>query len=184
MFESIREAFRDLLQQRPDPETRRDALARMRETLVRARMGVDDLRRAVADSERAVAAERAEVEKMRRRRVLAERIQDEETVRLAVRWEEQHAQRLSILERKLAAQRDELALLEREVSEMTADYRLAAKGGIPGQVGASARSEVDDPLDDSATASAFDAMQASRRRADREARADEMLEALKRRMGK
>jgi hypothetical protein len=35
-----------------------------------------------------------------------------------------------VLERKVAVQRDELALAEREVQEMTAQFRSAAQGGL------------------------------------------------------
>ena len=195
MFESIRDAFRDLLQQNPDPDTRRDALVQMRETLVRARLGVDDLRRALASTEKGIAAERASIETMRRRRTLAERINDTETVQLATRFESQHAERLTVLERKLSVQRDELALVEREVEEMTTDFKLASKGGTPG-LGASRgpvggewagngpESPTGSGFTDSADTSAFDQMDHRRDRAEREAKAEEMLEALKRRMGK
>lgn len=187
MFESIRDAFRQLIQQNPDPETRRDALVQMRETLVRARMGVDDLRRGIAQTGKAIVEERAAIVTMQRRRGLAERISDEETVRLAIRYEEQHGERLAVLERKLLVQQDELAMVEREVEEMTSDFKIASKGGVPG-VGDGAAgegtSEGRDGLDDMRNTAAFDAMQSRRRREDREARADEMLEALKRRMGR
>lgn len=192
MFESIRDAFRDLLQQHPDPDTRRDALAQMRETLVRARMGVDDLRRAIVDTERAVQAERVAIETMQRRRRLAERIEDGETVQLAARYESQHGERLLVLERKLVVQREELALVEREVNEMTSDFKLASKGGTPGLGTSSppgARTTGPAAADDQAGAdpgdtTEFDELSARNRREAREARAEEMLEALKRRMGK
>lgn len=189
MFESIRDAFRQLIQQNPDPETRRDALAQMRETLIRARMGLDDLRSGIEQTEKSVAEERAAIATMQRRRTLAERIQDEETVRLAARYEDQHGERLGVLERKLVVQRDELAMVEREVEEMSSDFRIASKGGVPGVGGGASENragfaeDVDGPSDPLDTA-AFDAMQSRRRREDREARADEMLEALKRRMGR
>ncbi|HLV26405.1 MAG TPA: hypothetical protein VKZ41_08835 [Gemmatimonadales bacterium] len=191
MFESIRDAFRELLQQHPDPDTRRDAIAQMRETLVRARVGVQDLQRALEDTERSVVKEKSALETVRRRRMLAEKIGDTETVLLAERYETQHAERVSVLERKVLVQRDELAIVEREVSEMTSDFKLASKGGIPGLGNApssaasgSMGTDAGPDLDSDTTLRDFDEMNSRRSRADREARADDMLEALKRRMGK
>lgn len=191
VFENIRDAFRELLQQRPDADTRRDALAHMRETLVRARVGIQDLRSALEDTERALKKEREQLETTRRRRSLAEGIGDMETVQVAARYESQYEERVLVLERKAEAQRDELALVEREVSEMTADYKLASKGGIPG-LGNSGSSgspyegggAADPGAEDDEAMREFDALRSRRSHADREARADEMLEALKRRMGK
>lgn len=194
VFENVRDAFRDLLRQQPDPDARRDILAQMRETLVRARMGLDDLRRGIAESEARVAAERREVATMQRRRALAEGIDDAETLALALKYEQLHAERLAVLERKLDAQRAELAMVESEVQEMTAELKLAGAGAVPGRVGSSGAGESpfsssgsapgDDPLGDDATLRDLNAMDAARRRAEQESNADDMLQALKRRMGK
>ncbi len=196
VFEHVRDAFRDLLKQHPTPDARRDILAQMRETLVRARMGLDDLRRGIAESERRVEQERREVSTMQRRRALADGIADAETLALAVKYEALHAERLAVLERKLAAQRDELAMVEAEVQEMTAEIKLANAGGVPGSVGSAGGSGAvdsgiggagslgEDPLGDDQALRDLDSLDAARRRAEQQSNADEMLQALKRRMGK
>ncbi|HEX6052268.1 MAG TPA: hypothetical protein VFZ21_23545 [Gemmatimonadaceae bacterium] len=194
MFDDVRQAFRDLLRGTPPSgDARRSILAQMRETLVQARMGLDDLRRGIAETRARFTREKSELETVRRRRQLAEGINDAETVKVAERYEKQHAERVAVLERKLESQEAELALVEREVNEMNAEFKLAAAGGTPGDPrgvasgaeSAAAAREVDEALDDSANIrSELDGLARSRRKADAEAEADEKLAALKRRMGK
>jgi hypothetical protein len=194
MFDDVRQAFRDLLRGTPPSgDARRSILAQMRETLVQARMGLDDLRRGIAETRARLTREKSELETVRRRRQLAEGINDAETVKVAERYEKQHAERVAVLERKLESQEAELALVEREVNEMNAEFKLAAAGGTPGDPrgvasgaeSAAAAREVDEALDDSANIrSELDGLARSRRKADAEAEADEKLAALKRRMGK
>ena len=47
---------------------------------------------------------------------------------MADRFTARHRERVGVLERKLVVQRDELALAEREVAEMLAEYRAARPG--------------------------------------------------------
>ena len=193
MFDDVRQAFRDLLRGTPPSgDARRSIIAQMRETLVQARMGLDDLRKGVEETRGRLARERAELETVRRRKQLAEGINDAETVAIAERYEKQHAERASILERKLETQQAELAMVEREVGEMNAEFKLAAAGGTPGvSAGApasdsSARADAgEDPLAESAgLRDELDGLARARRRAEAESSADEKLAALKRRMGK
>ena len=184
MFDDVRNAFRELLsRQGGSPEDRRSALAQMKETLVMARMGLDDLRKSIDVTRKRLEAERAELETVRRRKRLAEGIQDAETVTLADRFERTHAEKVAVLERKLETQEAELALAEREVGEMTAELKAANAGIFPGPRTAA---PMEDPLDDGSAASQaeLDALARSRQRAARDAAADERLAELKRRMGK
>ena len=50
---------------------------------------------------------------------------DAETVLIAERFAIRHRERVSVLERKIVVQRDELALAERELTEMTTEARRA-----------------------------------------------------------
>jgi hypothetical protein len=194
MFEDVRRAFRDLLLGTPPSgDARRSIIAQMRETLVQARMGLDDLRKGVEETRARLTRERAELETVRRRKQLAEGIKDAETVTIAERYEKQHAERASLLERKLETQEAELAMVEREVSEMNAEFKLAAAGANPGvsagsssSAGASAaESEVDSVGGENAgLRDEIDGLARARRRAEAESTADEKLAALKRRMGK
>lgn len=197
MFESIREALRDLWHGSRTPEERRAVQAQMRETLVRARLGVEDLERGAAATRVRLAEERRELETVRRRRQLAERINDAETVAVASRFEQQHAEKVEVLERKLGAQEAELALVEREVAEMTKEFKAAHAGIDPAVVGgaagapserarqAAAEAEVEAALGGHGPGSAeYDALRRQQERASRDARADELLDALKQRMGR
>jgi hypothetical protein len=192
MFDDVRQAFRDLLRGTPPSgDARRSIVAQMRETLVQARMGLDDLRKGVEETRARLTRERAELETVRRRKQLAEGINDAETVAIADRYEKQHAERASLLERKLETQEAELSMVEREVGEMNAEFKLAAAGANPGvsagsAAGGPAGSEsVDDVTNENAgLRDEIDGLARARRRADAESTADEKLAALKRRMGK
>lgn len=187
MFQKLRESLRHLADGTLPPEHRREAVARMKETLVQARMGLDDLRVTIERTGKQLAAETRELETVRRRRTLAEGIKDQETVTVAERYERQHAERVALLSRKVEMQTEELRLAEREVEEMTAELKMAARG-VPGAVPGAAPSTVD-PLteDDRARAevqSELDGLARSRARAAHEQTADEKLAELKRRMGR
>ena len=192
MFDDVRQAFRDLLRGTPPSgDARLSIVAQMRETLVQARMGLDDLRKGVEETRARLTRERAELETVRRRKQLAEGINDAETVAIADRYEKQHAERASLLERKLETQEAELSMVEREVGEMNAEFKLAAAGANPGvsagsAAGGPAGSEsVDDVTNENAgLRDEIDGLARARRRADAESTADEKLAALKRRMGK
>ena len=194
MFEDVRQAFRDLLRGTPPSgDARRSVVAQMRETLVQARMGLDDLRKGVEETTARLARERSELDTVRRRKQLAEGINDAETVAIAERYEKQHAERVSLLTRKLETQEAELAMVEREVGEMNAEFKLAAAGGQPGvsagsPAGAADRSagasDADVLNDNAGLRDELDGLARARRRAEAESSADEKLAALKRRMGK
>jgi hypothetical protein len=203
MFEHIRASLRALLDSAHSPADRRAVLTDMKETLVRARLGVDDVRKGVEEARARAVAARTELDTIRRRRDLAARIGDRETVEVAERFERMQAERVAVLEQKAEVQARELALLESEVAEMGAEFRRAAagasatptpgatravgdpSGALPDDAERAAAREVEDLLDPNADLSA-DIRRASREQAQRarEADADERLAALKRRMGK
>jgi hypothetical protein len=191
MFDSFRQALRDLMDRATPPEERRAGLARMKQTLVTARMGLDDLRGGVAITRQRLDTERRELETVRRRKGQAEKINDAETVALATKYEAHHAERVAVLARKLEAQEAELAIAERDVAEMSAELKGAMLGTAPGGAGIpleredAAAAAADDAAGDSArVADEIDAMGRARARAEREADAERRLAELKRRMGK
>lgn len=200
MFDQLRESFRRMLESAPTPADRRAVVGQMKESLVHARLGVDDQRRGVAETRARLTQAQGELETTRRRGRLAADIGDRETVEVAARFEQQQAERVAVLERKLGAQEAELALLEREVAEMTAEFKRAAAGVPPGgagRVGAerAAAAEVDALLGHSGAAGGvggvddpldadLDRLARERDRASREATVDERLAELKRRMGR
>src|SRR2546427_10060151 len=99
----------------------------MREAVVEARVAVRELGEGVGRTEAALAAERQRLADAERRGRLAAEIQDRETVDVAGRFAAKHRERVGVLERKLAAQRDELGRAQREPTEMEA--QLARGGG-------------------------------------------------------
>ncbi|HEV7992260.1 MAG TPA: hypothetical protein VGP25_10590 [Gemmatimonadaceae bacterium] len=185
MFDSFRQSLRDLMDRSTPPEERRAGLAQMKQTLVQARMGLDDLRGGITQTRQRVAVEQAELETVRRRKGLAAGINDTETVALAEKYETLHAERAEVLTRKLAAQEAELAMVEREVSEMTAALKSAMAGGEGALSSSAERAEVDEMIDGGANvAQEIDALGRASARSAREAEADRLLSELKRRMGK
>lgn len=192
LFDQLRASFRSVFDGARPPAERRAAVAEMKAALVQARLGVDDLRGGVEAARARVAAARAELETTRRRGRLAADVGDAETVAVADRFATTQAERASVLEAKADAQARELALAERELAEMTAEFkRLAATGvaGAPGAGSAEARAaaEVEEALGgDDALRAELDALGARRGAAPgaREAAAEARLAALKRRMGK
>jgi hypothetical protein len=187
MFEHFRQSLRDLMDRSTPPEERRAGLAQMKQTLVQARMGLDDLRAGIAQTRQRLAAEQRELETVRRRKGLAAGINDAETVALAEKYEALHAERTGVLERKLSAQEAELALVEREVGEMTSALKGALSGATTGSPlkNADVTAELDAMLDDSVgVAEEIDALGRASNRSAREAEADRLLAELKRKMGK
>jgi hypothetical protein len=184
MFESFRQSLRDLMDRSTTPESRRAGLAQMKQTLVQARMGLDDLRGGIEQTRQRLAAEERELETVRRRKGLAAGINDQETVMLAEKYEVLHTERTDVLTRKLAAQEAELAMVEREVAEMTTALKsaLSGAGGTPLQADSA---DLDAMLDGGAdVAQEIDALGRTSARSAREAEAERLLAELKRRMGK
>jgi hypothetical protein len=180
MFEELKQRLRDAMSRASSPAEGRAALALMREALVSARVAVRELHDAIAETRRRLGAEREALETARRRGRLAAEIKDQETVRVATEYERRHAERVTVLERKLGAQEAELALAEREVAEMTRQYKAAA-AGVTEAPGAAAAGAV---APDSTGADADADLKRSIDRSAREAEAARMLEELKRRMGR
>lgn len=183
MFDDIRHAFQELLNGNVAPEQRRALLHEMRETLIRAKLAKDDLRESVKVTEARLVKERAELVVVQRRKTLAEGIKDAETVTIATRFESQHMERVSVLEKKLDATLGELALLEREVEEMTTQFK-AAQAGVGSGMRAGAVDEQLDPLArDPQLDRELRGLDREQRKAANDAEADMRLAELKRRMG-
>ena len=153
----------------------RERLARMRAAAVEGRAAAKQLRDALAATERALVIERKQLADAERRGRLAAAIDDHETVAIAEKYAGRHGERVRVLERKLEAQRAELRLLERDVVDMTAQVKELELGAAPGPAAgaASAGALDDDPL-----------LRYKMDQAAKEAAAEELLKALKKRMGK
>lgn len=184
VFDGFRRSFDELLARATRPEERRIVASRMKETLVQARLGLDDLRAGLDKTRERLAGEERELETTRRRKQLAEGINDRETVDIAAKYEQMHTERVDVLRQRVAAQEAELALAERDVASMSSELKAVLAGtdsAVHAAVG-DAAGEV--PDDASKLRDEIDSMGRARERADREADAARRLDELKRRMGK
>lgn len=178
VFEHLRRSLRDAMSRVSSPADARAALALMREAVIEARAGVSALRTDRDATRQQLMLERAELATVQRRGRLAADIGDTETVEIAARFERRHVERITVLERKLAAQEAELALADREAEEMAAQLKATADGvASPAESTASMDSE----------RASGDAGSELRRATDRlahEAQAERQLAELKKRMRK
>lgn len=143
---------------------------RLHAAAVEGRAALSKLRDLLHDSEAQLAGERRQLVDAERRGALAFGIEDAETHRLAEEFAGKHRERVSVLERKVEAQQAEIALLEREVDTVVRQLKTAGLGVDP----------VPDPgpdVNDERLRGEID-------RAGREAAADQMLEHLKKKMGR
>jgi len=108
VFERLRDALRAALDAATPPGDLRDLARQMREAVVEAKLAVGETREAVARCERDLTQERQRLADAERRGRLAGEIQDRETVEVAQRFAAKHRERVEVLEKKLAALRDEL----------------------------------------------------------------------------
>jgi hypothetical protein len=188
MFERLKNAINAALSSATPPPDPKAQGGLMREAAVEARVAVDVMKRDLAAAEEGLVAEQQQLADVTRRGEQAQQINDAETVEVAQRFAAKHAEKVQVLEKKVDAQRSELALAEKELAEIVAQVK-AIKDSTP----ADTSSRID---------SAWRAMQAAGGvkpgdettehellkshvdRAAREATADQQLQELKKRMGK
>jgi hypothetical protein len=184
VFDGFRRSFDDLLTRATRPEERRLVASRMRETLVQAKAGLGDLRDALDKARQRLKVEERELETVRRRKGLAEGIGDQQTVDIAAKYEQMHAERVEILRQKVTVEEAELVAAERDVEAMSTELKAVLVGTDP----LAAASAIDSPEPGAPDAAdirdEIDSLGRARARADREADAARRLDELKRRMGK
>lgn len=189
VFDGFRRSFDELLNRATRPEERRIVASRMKDTLVQARMGLNDLRDGLEKARERLAAEERELDTVRRRKTLAEGINDQQTVDIAAKYEQMHAERVDVIRQRVAAQEAELALAERDVAAMSAELK-AVLAGTDSRGASSPALDTADELDTDANAEnaalrdEIDSLGRTRAREEREADASRRLDELKRRMGK
>lgn len=117
----------------------RAAASGLFEAMVETKTAIAGLKDGLAATARELAVERQHLTDAERRGRLAAEIQDTETAQLAEIWTTKHRERVALLERRQSVQQDELAYAERQLEEMSNQYRQA-KAGVPpgGGAGASA----------------------------------------------
>ena len=186
MFERLRAALEAALDAATPPADVRAMAGRMREAVVEMRVAVARMRDAIPDTERQLADEHRQLDDAERRGRLAGGIGDAETVEVAGRFAAKHRERVMVLEQKLAAQRAELTLAQKEEAEML--EQMKALGGAAAQAAGSAE-RAWQHLDRAGAARpetdlSQELLKTQMDRAERDARAEEQLKELKKRMGK
>ena len=188
MFRQLRDALERALAAATPPPDLGEIAARMREAVIEQKALVRGLQGELAKVEDLLAHQKGELATAERRRTLAAGIQDAETVAVADKFIAKLGERAVVLEKKIVVQKDELALAERELAEMTAQLQEAARHNpkITSERSAEAawqglgRAGMDRPgtdLEDELLKGRMD-------RAAREAQADAKLDELKKRMGR
>ena len=176
MFEHLKQSLRDALAGGSTPAS----VALMRDALVEAKLAVGQSRSARDGTAAQLAHERTELETVRRRGELAAQINDAETVAVAKRYEQKHADRVAMLERKLAALETEVALGESELEEMSTQFKAMAGSARSGPAPSAPAAQAG--LDERETE--HNALRREAEHAARAADADRRLEELKKRMGR
>ena len=182
MFEDWKKAWQEAIEnfnrELEDEPTGPPQLASMRREVVTARKALDQLQIELDRCREQVAEEERQEQMCRRRGEMAERIADQETVRIATEWAERHQQRARILRQKaealtaeLAMRQDDFAEMEQKLEEVAAELGPAAASAEPPLSQAAKRDH--DNLD-------IDLRQLDR--AAREKAAEARLEELKKKM--
>jgi hypothetical protein len=138
VFEGLRARLDRFMREHTSSDPRGYA-AGLREALLEAKVGLTAMREALVASEQELEAERKQLEDAERRGRLAANVPDAETVTLAERFAERHRSRIEVLTRKIAVQHDELALAQREIQDMSNQYRAASGSARSGSVDAAWR---------------------------------------------
>lgn len=131
MLDGLRARLEKLLADHTPPGDPRARTTALHAALLETKVAVSAMRDALSATEQALLAERRQLEDSERRGQQAARIPDPETVAVAERFAERHRERTGVLERKVALQRDELALAERDLEQLTVAYREARQGTGP-----------------------------------------------------
>lgn len=185
VFDGFRRTFDELLNRATRPEERRVVASRMKDTLVQAKVGLEELRDGLQRTRQRLANEERELDTVRRRKMLAEGINDQQTVEIAAKYEQMHAERVDVLRRKVMAQEEEVALAERDVAAMNAELKAVLAGTAPPGASPALDEAPDVDIDGSAALrDEIDALERARAREARDADAARRLDELKRRMGK
>lgn len=181
-FEELRARLDQLLAEARRITDPREAATGLHGALVETRVAVGTLRDAIAATGRELDAERRHLADAERRGRLAGEAGDQETVEVAERFRARHGERVTVLERKLAVQREELALVERDHAELSEAYRSARLGVRPPP--AAPPSDHDLGLTGGASEAEFDHLGQRASRDQMDAAVQAQLAALKARLGR
>jgi len=188
MFKGLRDALERALAAATPPPDLGEIASQMREAVIEQKAAVRLLREELDKADQLLGAERSQLDTAQRRRDLALGIQDSETVAVAEKFIQRHQERAAILVKKVDAQREELALAERDLAEMTSQLQDAARRNPSIRSDRSANAAWnglgEGGMDRPETDLESELLKGRMERAAREAAADAKLDELKRRMGR
>jgi hypothetical protein len=133
VFEGLRARLEKLLADHTLPDDPRARRAQVHAALLETKVAVGAMRDALATTERTLGAERQQLADAERRGALAAQVPDPETVQVAEQFVLRHRERAGVLVKKLAAQREELSLAERDLAQLTQEFRGARQGTAGGR---------------------------------------------------
>jgi hypothetical protein len=128
VLEGLRARLEKLLADHTPVGDPRARATQLHAALLEMKVAVSTLRDALALTERQLAVEQQQLADAERRGRLAAEIPDPETVRVAEQFATRHRERVTVLQRKLALQQDELGLAERDLAQLSAEYRGTRSG--------------------------------------------------------
>jgi hypothetical protein len=136
VFEGLRARLEKLLADHTPAGDVRARAAQLHAALLEAKVAVGAMRDALDATERSLKDERRRLEDAERRGRLAAQIPDPETVTVAEQFVLRHRERVAVLEKKLALQREELALAERDLEQLAGEFRALRQGREGGRTSA------------------------------------------------
>jgi hypothetical protein len=128
VFEGLRARLEKLLADHTPPGDPRARAAQLHAALLEMKVAVGTMRDVLAATERSLTQERQQLEDAERRGRLAAQLPDPDTVRVAEQFVARHRERAAILEKKLSLQREELLLAERDLEQLSVEYRKVRQG--------------------------------------------------------
>ena len=188
MFNRLRDALERALAAATPPPDLGAIASQMREAVIEQKMGVRQMQDDLSKARQLLTVQQQELATATRRRDQAAAINDAETVEIAGKYITKLQERVVILEKKVAAQAEELGLAERDLAEMTTQLADAAQKhpGIQSDRSTEAawqglgKGGMDRPETDMEG----DLLRTRMERQAREAAADARLDELKKRMGR
>lgn len=133
MLEGLRARLEKLLADHTVPGDPKARAAQLHAALLEMKVALVNLREALVATEAGLRSERRQLDDAERRGRLAAQLPDPDTVLVAEQFATRHRERAAMLEKKLQLQQEELALAERDLEQLTAEYRRTRQGTEPGR---------------------------------------------------
>ena len=138
MLDGLKARFERFLADHTSPDDPRARAAQLHAAVLDAKVAVGEMRSALQRSELALTLERQQLIDAERRGELAAAVPDPETVQVAEQFAGRHRERIALLEKKVAVQRDELQLAERDIAQWTLELKQNRQGTEAGPTPAQA----------------------------------------------